>query len=83
MSGDGPVAGLGCAVEATQTGRPTCHPSGNDRLKDPDRRSAFANGREIESIKPSRFESVAGTPGQVFTPGGTREWFATINRVKS
>lgn len=56
---------------------------GPRRVSEKDLRSAFAHGWEVESIEPSRFESVAGIPGAEFTPGGARAWFATIRRVHS
>jgi 2-polyprenyl-3-methyl-5-hydroxy-6-metoxy-1,4-benzoquinol methylase len=54
---------------------------GPRRVGEQELRSAFADGWEVETIEPSRFESVPGVPGAEFTPGGARAWFATIRRT--
>lgn len=53
---------------------------GPRRVSEQELRSAFSSGWEIESIQPSRFESVPGIPGAEFDPNGARAWFATIRR---
>jgi len=54
---------------------------GPRRVSGQDLRSAFADGWEIESIEPARFEVLPGIPHAVFSDGGAKAWFATIRRV--
>lgn len=54
---------------------------GPRRVREAELREAFADGWEVESIEPSRFETIPGVPGAEFTPGGARAHFATIRRV--
>lgn len=54
---------------------------GPRRVSERELRDAFADGWEIESVEPSRFETVPGVEGAEFTPGGASAWFATIRRA--
>jgi len=54
---------------------------GPRRMSETDIRSAFADGWEIESIEPARFEVVPGIPGAEFSPGGAQAWFTEVRRV--
>lgn len=53
---------------------------GPRRVTERELRAAFAQGWEIESIVPARFEVVPGVPGAEFTPGGAHAWFASVRR---
>lgn len=54
---------------------------GPRRIHERELREAFADGWEIETLEPSRFEVVPGIPGAEFTSGGARAWFAVIRRT--
>ena len=54
---------------------------GPRRISESDLRAVFADGWQIETIAPARFESVPGIPGAEFTDGGAHSWFATIRRI--
>jgi SAM-dependent methyltransferase len=54
---------------------------GPRRINEGELRGSFADGWEIESLEPTRFEVVPGIPGAEFTPGGARAWFAVIRRT--
>lgn len=56
---------------------------GPRRVAEQELRAAFAQGWEVESIVPARFEVVPGIPGAEFTSGGARAWFATMRRTPS
>lgn len=53
---------------------------GPRRVSQDELRAAFAKGWEIESIKPSRFETRPDLKEFTFSPGGPKTWFATIRR---
>jgi SAM-dependent methyltransferase len=54
---------------------------GPRRIREQELRTAFADGWEIETLEPSRFEVVPGIPGAEFTSGGAWAWFAVIRRT--
>jgi len=54
---------------------------GPRRVSERELREAFANGWQVETIEPSRFEVVPGIPGAEFGPGGARAWFAVVRRA--
>lgn len=54
---------------------------GPRRISEAELRQAFADGWEIESIEPARFEVVPGVPGAEFTPGGAQAWFVQVRRA--
>jgi cyclopropane fatty-acyl-phospholipid synthase-like methyltransferase len=43
---------------------------------------AFAQGWEIESIEPTRFETRSDLEGFTFSEGGPKAWFAVVRRVE-
>jgi SAM-dependent methyltransferase len=53
---------------------------GPRRVSKQELRQAFADGWEIESIEPSRFETRPDLKDFTFSPGGPKTWFATIRR---
>ena len=53
---------------------------GPRRVSKQELQDAFAQGWEIESIKPARFETRPDFKGMTFSPGGPKTWFATIRR---
>jgi SAM-dependent methyltransferase len=53
---------------------------GPRRVSTRELRDSFADGFEIESIEPSRFE-VDAKFAPIFSEGGPKAWFATIRRV--
>jgi cyclopropane fatty-acyl-phospholipid synthase-like methyltransferase len=53
---------------------------GPRRVSKQELREAFADGWEIESIEPSRFETRPDLKDFTFSPGGPKTWFATIRR---
>jgi cyclopropane fatty-acyl-phospholipid synthase-like methyltransferase len=53
---------------------------GPRRVSQQELHEAFADGWEIESIKPARFEVRPDLKGMTFSPGGPKTWFATIRR---
>jgi SAM-dependent methyltransferase len=54
---------------------------GPRRVSERELREAFANGWQVETIEPARFEVVPGIPGAEFGPGGARAWFAVMRRA--
>jgi SAM-dependent methyltransferase len=54
---------------------------GPRRVSKQELREAFADGWEIESIEPARFEIRPNLKGFNFSPGGPKTWFATIRRL--
>ena len=55
--------------------------NGPRRVSERELREAFANGWQVETIEPARFEVLPGIPGAEFGPGGARAWFAVIRRA--
>ena len=53
---------------------------GPRRVSKQELQDAFAQGWEIESIKPARFEVRPDLKDMTFSPGGPKTWFATIRR---
>jgi cyclopropane fatty-acyl-phospholipid synthase-like methyltransferase len=53
---------------------------GPRRVSQQELREAFAQGWEIESIKPARFETRPDLKDMTFSPGGPKTWFAIIRR---
>jgi ubiquinone/menaquinone biosynthesis C-methylase UbiE len=53
---------------------------GPRRVSKQELEDAFAQGWEIESIKPARFEVRPDLKDMTFSPGGPKTWFATIRR---
>jgi hypothetical protein len=54
---------------------------GPRRVSERELRDAFSKGWEIESLKPSRFETRADLKEFTFSPGGPKTWFAIIRRT--
>jgi len=54
---------------------------GPRRMSEAEIRSAFADGWEIESIRPARFEVLPDIPGAEFSPGGAQAWFTEVRRA--
>jgi SAM-dependent methyltransferase len=54
---------------------------GPRRVSQQELREAFADGWQIETIEPSRFETRPDLKGFNFSPGGPKTWFAIIQRV--
>jgi SAM-dependent methyltransferase len=54
---------------------------GPRRVSEGELRRAFADGWEVETIEPARFEVVPGIPGAEFGADGARAWFAVIRRA--
>jgi SAM-dependent methyltransferase len=54
---------------------------GPRRVSQQELREAFAEGWQIESIKPSRFETRPDLKGFNFSTGGPKTWFAVIRRL--
>ena len=54
---------------------------GPRRVSERELREAFANGWQVETIEPARFEVVPGIPGAEFGPGGAQAWFTVVRRV--
>jgi cyclopropane fatty-acyl-phospholipid synthase-like methyltransferase len=54
---------------------------GPRRVSERELRTAFADGWEVESIEPARFEVLPGIPHAIFSDGGAKAWFATIRRA--
>lgn len=56
---------------------------GPRRVSEGELRTAFADGWEVESIEPARFEVLPGIPYAIFSDGGAKAWFATIRRTSA
>ena len=54
---------------------------GPRRISEHDLREAFADGWQIETIAPARFETVPGVPNAEFSVGGALSWFCSFRRV--
>ena len=54
---------------------------GPRRMSEAEIRSAFADGWEIESIRPARFEVLPDIPGAEFSHGGAQAWFTEVRRA--
>jgi cyclopropane fatty-acyl-phospholipid synthase-like methyltransferase len=54
---------------------------GPRRVTQRELREAFADGWDIESIEPSRFETRPDLKDFNFSPGGPKTWFATVRRL--
>jgi 2-polyprenyl-3-methyl-5-hydroxy-6-metoxy-1,4-benzoquinol methylase len=54
--------------------------NGPRRVSKQELQDAFAQGWEIETIKPARFEVRPDLKDMTFSPGGPKAWFATIRR---
>jgi cyclopropane fatty-acyl-phospholipid synthase-like methyltransferase len=54
---------------------------GPRRVSQQELRAAFANGWEVESIEPARFETRPDLQGITFSSGGPKAWFARIRRT--
>jgi len=54
---------------------------GPRRVSERELRDAFAKGWEIESLKPSHFETRSDLKEFTFSPGGPKTWFAIIRRT--
>lgn len=55
---------------------------GPRRISQIELQAAFADGWDIESIKPTRFETNPKFTGATFSPGGPKSWFAIVRRQK-
>lgn len=55
---------------------------GPRRISKKELHDAFAQGWEIESIQPTRFETRPDLPDFTFSEGGPKAWFAVIRRVE-
>jgi cyclopropane fatty-acyl-phospholipid synthase-like methyltransferase len=54
---------------------------GPRRVSKKELHDAFAQGWEIESIQPTRFETRSDLEGFPFSEGGPKSWFAVVRRV--
>jgi ubiquinone/menaquinone biosynthesis C-methylase UbiE len=54
---------------------------GPRRVSERELRDAFAQGWDIESLKPSRFETRPDLKDFTFSPGGPKTWFAIIRHL--
>jgi ubiquinone/menaquinone biosynthesis C-methylase UbiE len=54
---------------------------GPRRVSERELRDAFSHGWDIESLKPSRFETRPDLKEFTFSPGGPKTWFAIIRRT--
>jgi cyclopropane fatty-acyl-phospholipid synthase-like methyltransferase len=54
---------------------------GPRRISERELRDAFSQGWDIESLKPSRFETRPDLKDFTFSPGGPKTWFAIIRRM--
>jgi ubiquinone/menaquinone biosynthesis C-methylase UbiE len=54
---------------------------GPRRISERELRDAFADGWEIESLDPSRFETRPNLKDLTFSPGGPKAWFAIVRRT--
>ena len=54
---------------------------GPRRISEAEILSAFADGWEIESIRPARFEVLPDIPGAEFSTGGAQAWFTEVRRA--